>query len=118
MSFRQYGTDPQTASCADIEAYKAKNKSWERYDHGCVHAFSGVPNRAFVIVAEALGGYCWENAGRIWWRTILGRRIPSACSFVEVADATVEVAKELFGEDAAKVVRSAWNEVGVKKPVS
>jgi len=48
----------------------------------------------------------------------LGRRIPSACSFVEFADAAVEVAKELFGEDAAKVVRSAWNEVGVKKPVS
>ncbi len=114
----QFGKDPQPASWAEVEAYKAKHKYWYSYDHGSVHAFSGVPNRAFVLVAEALGGYSWEKAGRIWWVTLKTHRISSTCSFVEFADATVDVGKELFGEEVAKVVRNAWDVVGVKKPIS
>lgn len=33
--------------------------------------------------------------------------------FVQFADATVDAAEELYGQDAAKIVRDAWNEVGV-----
>ena len=111
----QFGKDPQPAAYSEIEAYKVKHKYWATYDHGCVHAFSGVPNRAFVLASEALGGYCWEKAGRIWWLTLKSHRISSTCSFNQFADATVDVAKELFNEDVAKIVKNAWDAVGIKE---
>ena len=40
-------------------------------------------------------------------------RIPPNCTFIQFADATVDAAEELFGDDAAKTVRQAWNDVGV-----
>ena len=103
----QFGKDPQPASFAEIEAYKTKHKYWATYDHGCVHEFFGVPNRAFVLASEALGGYCWEKAGKIWWTTLKSHLISPTCSFVLLADATVDVAKELFDEDVTKIVRNA-----------
>ena len=42
-----------------------------------------------------------------------GHRIPANCKFIQFADVTVEVAEELFGDEAAKMVRSAWTGVGV-----
>jgi Zn-dependent metalloprotease len=114
----QFGKDPQPASWAEVEAYKAKHKYWGSYDHGSVHAFSGVPNRAFVLASEALGGYSWEKAGKIWWMTLRTHRIPSTCSFVLFANATVDMARDLFDEEVAKVVRNAWDVVGVIKPMS
>jgi Zn-dependent metalloprotease len=80
-----------------------------------VHAFSGVPNRAFALVAEALGGYSWERAGLIWWTTVSQHRVPSNCGFVEFADTTVDVAMDLFGDSVARIVRGAWDEVGIAK---
>ena len=96
-----------------MEAYKLKHAFWATYDHGCVHAFSGVPNRAFALAAEAFEGYCWEKAGKIWWTVLKEKRIPATCTFVQFAEATTNTAKELFGEDAAKILHSAWEAVGV-----
>lgn len=98
---------------SNIEVYKAQHKFWATFDHGSVHAFSGVPNRAFVLAAEVFGGNAWEKAGKIWWNTVSTHRIPPNCSFVQFADTTVAIAKELFGEDSSKIVRSSWDEVGV-----
>jgi Zn-dependent metalloprotease len=109
----QLGKDPQPASWSEIEAYKTKYDSWSTYDHGSVHAFSGVPNRAFVLVAEAFGGFAWEKAGRIWWSALNSDRVTPTCTFVQFADATVYAAEEMFGEDASKIVRGCWDEVGV-----
>lgn len=96
-----------------MEAYKTKHKSWSTYDHGSVHAFSGVPNRAFVLIAEAFGGFAWEKAGKIWWSAMNSIRVAPTCTFVQFADTTVSVAEEMFGEDARKIVRESWNMVGV-----
>jgi Zn-dependent metalloprotease len=98
-----------------MEAYKTKHTSWSTYDHGSVHAFSGVPNRAFVLVAEAFGGLAWEKAGRIWWSAVKSDRVAPTCTFVQFADATVSVAEEMFGVDDSKIVRGCWDEVGVVK---
>jgi Zn-dependent metalloprotease len=95
-----------------MEAYKTKYTSWSTYDHGSVHAFSGVPNRAFVLVAEAFGGFAWEKAGKIWWSTMNSDRVAPTCTFVQFADATVSVA-EMLGEEARKTVRASWDLVGV-----
>jgi Zn-dependent metalloprotease len=109
----QFGKDPQPASWAEIEAYKAKHKLWADLDHGSVHVFSGVPNRAFVLASEALGGYAWEKAGKIWWMTLNSHNISSECTFVLFANATIDNAKELFDENVAMVVRNAWISVGI-----
>lgn len=84
-------------------------------DNGGVHLYSGIPNKAFYLASVAFGGYSWEKAGQIWWKTMSGGKVPASCTFVQFADATVDTAEELFGDDAAKTVRDAWNQVGVTR---
>ncbi|KAK4243621.1 hypothetical protein C7999DRAFT_18056 [Corynascus novoguineensis] len=103
----RFGKDPQPANMADYEPIPE--------DNGGVHLYSGIPNRAFYLASAAFGGYSWEKAGQIWWKAMSSGRVPSRCTFIQFADVTTEVAEELFGEDAAKIVRDAWNEVGVRR---
>lgn len=98
------GDDPQPAHMADI--YTGPK------DRGGVHINSGIPNRAFVLAAKALGGNAWEAAGKIWYETLL--QLPSDCSFVECAQTTVRVAADpRFGSSAKKAVQAAWKTVGI-----
>ncbi|MBB5153504.1 M4 family metallopeptidase [Saccharopolyspora phatthalungensis] len=85
-----------------------------RHDHGGVHINSGIPNKAFYLVATTLGGYSWEQAGHIWYHALTTQLRPSS-SFAEAAEATTNSAVELYGagHDAEKAVHSAWKEVGV-----
>jgi Zn-dependent metalloprotease len=96
-----------------MEAYKKANPKMLAKDHGGVHIFSGIPNRAFVICALAFGGKTWDKAGQIWWLTATSRRIPDECTFLQFADVTVAIAQEKFGASDAQIVRNAWNTVGV-----
>lgn len=99
------GDDPQPANMAEL--YTGAK------DRGGVHINSGIPNRAFVLAAQALGGYAWEVAGRIWYETML--QLPSNCQFLECARVTVKVAADpRFGPKARKAVQMAWKSVGVK----
>jgi len=41
--------------------------------------------------------------------------IPAKCKFIQFADVTVDKAEELFGDEAAAIVRKAWNDVGVAR---
>lgn len=83
-------------------------------DHGGVHINSGIPNKAFYLVATRLGGHSWEKAGPIWYDALTKRLRPNS-DFTYAAQATIYSAAELYGEgnEAEKVVRSAWEEVGV-----
>jgi Zn-dependent metalloprotease len=83
-------------------------------DNGGVHTNSGIPNRAFALVAKAIGGNSWEKAGKIWYVT-LTERLTGTADFAKCATETVSVARDLFPEDssiAAKVAK-AWADVGV-----
>ncbi len=83
-------------------------------DNGGVHINSGIPNRAFVLAAKAIGGKSWEKAGKIWYVT-LTERLTGNADFAKCATETVSVARDLFPEDssiAAKVAK-AWADVGV-----
>ncbi|KAF6824555.1 hypothetical protein CMUS01_10187 [Colletotrichum musicola] len=84
-------------------------------DNGGVHIYSGIPNKAFYLAAKAFGGYSYEKAGPIWWETMGSGQIPPRCTFIQFADVTVEVAEQLFGQEAANIVRTAWDEVGVTR---
>jgi Zn-dependent metalloprotease len=85
-----------------------------RNDNGGVHINSGIPNHAFYLAATELGGHAWEKAGRIWYST-LTKRVGAQTQFVEAAQATVEVAGELFSPKEQSVVQNAWQKVGVLK---
>src|SRR5262249_11332045 len=84
-------------------------------DNGGVHINSGIPNKAFYELATRLGGFAWERAGRIWYVT-LRDRLRQDSVFQDCADATFDVARELYGADSVeqRAVREAWDAVGVK----
>ncbi|MEW6304785.1 MAG: M4 family metallopeptidase [Verrucomicrobiota bacterium] len=100
------GKDPQPAHMRDYYDGLA--------DNGGVHINSGIPNRAFYLVATALGGFSWEKAGRIWYDT-LSNRIGAHTNFQEAAQATLLSAGNLFGDgsEEQRVVEGAWRQVGV-----
>lgn len=84
-------------------------------DSGGVHINSGIPNRAFYLIAIELGGYAWERAGRIWYETVRDKRLRSEVQFRDFARITLAKARELYGNgDEAKAVKHSWAMVGIK----
>jgi Zn-dependent metalloprotease len=83
-------------------------------DNGGVHINSGIPNRAFYITATEMGGYAWEKAGRIWYKTLCDE-LTGSSKFQEAADLTYKTAKDLYGNrsDEAKAVYKGWETVGI-----
>lgn len=83
-------------------------------DHGGVHINSGIPNRAFYLVASALGGPAWERAGQIWVDAITGD-ISADCEFATFAALTIAAAERRYavGSPEALAVAQGWAEVGV-----
>ena len=84
-------------------------------DHGGVHINSGIPNKAFYEAALRLGGNAWEKAGRIWYETLCNR-MNTRSNFQACANATHDVARQLYGLDSVeqRAVREAWDAVGIK----
>jgi Zn-dependent metalloprotease len=83
-------------------------------DNGGVHINSGIPNRAFYLVASEIGGFAWEKAGRIWYVTLRDRIQPST-GFQSAADLTYTVAGELYGLNSPEqlAVQHGWAGVGI-----
>ena len=83
-------------------------------DNGGVHINSGIPNHAFYITSIELGGYAWEKAGRIWYKT-LTNKLTERSTFQQAADLTYEAAGELYGTGSLEqiAVRKGWSEVGI-----
>lgn len=100
------GKDPQPAHMRDYIT--------TTQDFGGVHLNSGIPNHAFHLAARHFGGYSWERAGAIWYSALRDPRLRPTASFRSFARATVRAARLEFGETDAKVVRDAWQEVGVR----
>ncbi len=101
------GRDPQPAHMRDYVDTAE--------DNGGVHINSGIPNKAFHLVATALGGFAWERAGRIWYTTVTSDSLSRTADFATFAAATTATAEREYGEDSeeAEAVRTAWNAVGV-----
>ncbi|PJJ72416.1 thermolysin metallopeptidase-like protein [Diaminobutyricimonas aerilata] len=100
------GKDPQPGHMRDyIETAE---------DNGGVHLNSGIPNRAFHLVATTLGGNAWERAGVIWYDTLVGG-LAADTDFARFARATLDAADSRFGEGSPEsaAVRNAWAAVGV-----
>jgi Zn-dependent metalloprotease len=100
------GKDPQPA---DMSHYVTTVE-----DNGGVHINSGIPNHAFYVVAVEIGGFAWEKAGMIWYKT-LTEKLTSLSNFQNAADLTYQAAGELYGTNSLeqKAVKTGWSEVGI-----
>jgi Zn-dependent metalloprotease len=94
---------------------------WSRFvrtseDNGGVHINSGIPNRAFYLVAIGLGGKAWEKAGRIWYETLRDSRLRPGSGFKAFASRTAANAARLYSASSSeeKAVREAWRQVGLE----
>lgn len=101
------GKDPQPGHMRDFVD--------TRDDNGGVHINSGIPNRAFYLLAIALGGHAWEKAGRIWYDTLCDQRLANDADFMTFARLTLDNAASRFGASGAEwqAVAQAWADVGV-----
>jgi Zn-dependent metalloprotease len=100
------GKDPQPAHMRDYVVTLE--------DGGGVHVNSGIPNHAFFLAAVAMGGFAWEEAGRIWY--VAARdRFTANTDFPGAASLTHAVAGELYGSgsDEQKAVQYGWESVGI-----
>ena len=82
-------------------------------DNGGVHINSGIPNRAFVLFAQALDGFAWDRAGRVWYAAMTSPSLPKDADFETFATLTADRAYALFGHDVARACVDAWAAVGV-----
>ncbi|HEY9786293.1 MAG TPA: M4 family metallopeptidase, partial [Candidatus Obscuribacterales bacterium] len=76
-----------------------------------VHINSGIPNRAFVLFAEDVGGYAWEAPGKIWFEA--RANAGSSPSFAQFAFHTIEAAKKLGHQDLVPKLQKAWESQGI-----
>lgn len=101
------GRDPQPAHMKDyVDTYA---------DNGGVHINSGIPNKAFYEAAAALGGYAWDEAGRIWYETLRDSALRPNTGFKRFAKLTASTAARLYGHGShqEQVVIAAWAKVGI-----
>lgn len=82
-------------------------------DNGGVHINSGIPNKAFYLLATALGGYSWEVAGKVWIKTMYDTTLHSKTTFKEFAKATINTATQEFDYSVADATRKSWEGVGL-----
>jgi len=104
------GRDPQPAHMRDYV------RTTE--DNGGVHINSGIPNHAFYLAANALGGQPWLALGRVWYDAAMG--LAQDATFADFAQATVAIAGELFGfgSHVEDEIAEAWIAVGVLVPAA
>jgi Zn-dependent metalloprotease len=104
-----FGKDPQP----DHMDHYADLPDTDDGDYGGVHVNSGIPNKAFYLVATGIGGNAWEAPGHIWYESL--QASTSTTQFQEFADTTYSKAGELYGQAGAEqqAVVDAWAGVGI-----
>ena len=98
------GDDPQPGHMDDLYTGPA--------DRGGVHINSGIPHRAFVLLAKTLKGNAWDVAGRIWYDTML--QLTTTSQIADCAKVSLQVAgTKKYGAAATRAVKAAWKKVGI-----
>jgi Zn-dependent metalloprotease len=105
----QMGKDPQPASMSGY----VDMPNTAAGDNGGVHINSGIPNKAFYLVASGIGGNSWEAPAHIWYDSL--KASTSSTDFQQFADTTHAQAGRLYGSGGAqqKAVAAAWEGVGI-----
>jgi Zn-dependent metalloprotease len=102
------GKDPQPADMANYVQTTA--------DNGGVHINSGIPNRAFYLLATNLGGNAWDKAGWIWYTALRDPQLQPTARFRTFAAATRRAAVRVYGQESTeeKALLDAWSQVGIE----
>jgi Zn-dependent metalloprotease len=106
-SMKAPGTaNPHDDQPADMDGY---------VDGGDVHTNSGIPNRAYYLVATTIGGNSWEAPAKIWYDSLCDPNLTSTATFSKFAAITLKQAKQTYGADSAEAnaVAGAWDTVKV-----
>jgi Zn-dependent metalloprotease len=105
-----FGRDPQPDNMSKfVQRADTREEDW-----GGVHINSGIPNKAFYLVATGIGGNAWEAPGHIWYESL--RASNTDTDFQQFADTTYSKADQLYGSGSAEqqAVVAAWREVGIR----
>ncbi|WP_086427981.1 M4 family metallopeptidase [Staphylococcus cornubiensis] len=78
-------------------------------DHGGVHTNSGIPNKAAYLTVQKIGQ---NQAEQIYYRA-LTEYLTSTSNFADAKASLTRAAMDLYGQEVASQVQSAWEEVGV-----
>ena len=107
---KDFGRDPQPDH---MDRYVVLPDTDEG-DNGGVHINSGIPSKAFYLVATKIGGNSWEAPGHIWYEALRASR--ATTQFQDFADTTYRKAGELYGVAGVqqRAVLDAWAEVGIR----
>jgi Zn-dependent metalloprotease len=102
------GRDPQPAHMSGYRNMPDTPGS----DYGGVHVNSGIPNRAFVLFARAMGGNAYGAPANIWYGALKSGYAANV-TFAQFARVTLAAAQRLSGAAAATKLLQAWQTVGV-----
>ncbi|MEJ2888622.1 M4 family metallopeptidase [Actinomycetospora aeridis] len=82
-------------------------------DNGGVHINSGIPNKAFYLVATGIGGNSWGAPAIIWYESLKASSADTV--FQEFADTTFAKAGQLYGTGSPEqqAVFAAWQGVEI-----
>ncbi len=83
-------------------------------DNGGVHINSGIPNRAFYATSIEIGGYAWQKAGLIWYKTLTDK-LTVTSNFQDAANLAFQTAGEIYGVGSLEqnAVAKGWQTVGI-----
>jgi Zn-dependent metalloprotease len=111
---------PGTAYDDEVLGRDPQPAHWRDYvrtleDNGGVHINSGIPNKAFHLLATNLGGSSWAAPGQIWYDALRSPQLVTTATFHSFAGLTHRAARQRFGfgSGQATAVREAWAEVGI-----
>jgi Zn-dependent metalloprotease len=78
------------------------------------HESSGIPNHAFFLACQAIGGNSWDVVGKIWYHAVTGGASPRM-KMSAFAARTRAAAVSLFSGQAsvATAIDDAWQHVGL-----
>jgi Zn-dependent metalloprotease len=109
---------PGTANPHDNQPADMDHYIHTAQDNGGVHANSGIPNRAFYLVASAIGGPAWQAPGLIWYDALTDPQLQPGATFSSFAKVTLRHARTRYGASSneASAVQAGWD--AVKVPVS
>jgi Zn-dependent metalloprotease len=93
-----------------MDGYKETDR-----DHGGVHIYSGIPNRAFAEAAVELKGPTAETPARVLWEA--SQNAHSDDDFATFANRTLEAARKVAPNDSKveDAFRHGWEKVKVLK---
>lgn len=81
-------------------------------DHGGVHRNSGVPNRAFYLIATALGR---GRADSIYYRSLITGKLTKSSKFIDLRRGVLSAASELYPGNAgvSSAIQSSFDAVEI-----